>query len=60
MANWLTFILLLIPIYIVFCLLVSVVIALYKKLTKKKDFVSTFQDVFIYLFLELLNPFNYF
>ncbi len=46
--------------YSVLSLVVAVVISLSRFLFKRKPFFGNVKDWFLTLFLEILNPFNYF
>ncbi len=55
---------LVIPLFIIFyfvlCLVVAVVISLSRFLLTREPFLENLKEWFLTLFLEILNPFNYF
>ncbi|KPG69593.1 hypothetical protein [Enterococcus sp. RIT-PI-f] len=46
--------------YFVLCLVVAVVISLSRFLLTREPFLENLKEWFLTLFLEILNPFNYF
>lgn len=46
--------------YFLLCLILSAIISLYLLIIKREPFYENFEQLFFYLFLEILNPFNYF
>ena len=46
--------------YFVLCLVVAVVISLSRFLLTREPFLANLKEWFLTLFLEILNPFNYF
>ena len=46
--------------YFVLCLVVAVVISLSRFLITREPFLENLKEWFLTLFLEILNPFNYF
>ncbi|MBO1097320.1 hypothetical protein FQS90_12400 [Enterococcus casseliflavus] len=56
-------ILLIVPIfflvYSLLCLIISLLFSFFRFVFRKEPFYSTFKTVFLNLFLEILNPFNY-
>ncbi|WP_461198498.1 hypothetical protein [Enterococcus sp. N249-2] len=46
--------------YFVLCLVIAVVISLSRFLLTREPFLENLKEWFLTLFLEILNPFNYF
>ena len=46
-------------IYFLLCLVPSLIISFFRLVFKREPFFVNFKELFLNLFLEILNPFNY-
>lgn len=46
--------------YLAICLIFALISGIYQVLRRKKQFSLAFKNTFIWFFLEIFNPFNYF
>lgn len=46
-------------IYFLLCLVASLIISFFRFVFKREPFFVNFKELFLNLFLEILNPFNY-
>ena len=46
-------------IYFLLCLVASLIISFFRLVFKREPFFVNFKELFLDLFLEILNPFNY-
>lgn len=46
-------------IYFLLCLVSSLIISFFRLVFKREPFFVNFKELFLNLFLEILNPFNY-
>lgn len=46
-------------IYFLLCLVASLIISFFRLVFKREPFFVIFKELFLNLFLEILNPFNY-